>query len=56
MEQNNDVKVVVLRARGSAFCAGADLAYLQKLQGFSYEENFRTLNTSKNCSQDLHAE
>lgn len=33
------VKVVVMRAKGEAFCAGADLAYLQQLQKFSFEEN-----------------
>lgn len=34
-----EVKVVVLKANGKSFCAGADLAYLQQLQRFSYEEN-----------------
>jgi methylglutaconyl-CoA hydratase len=34
-----DVKVVVLAAEGDAFCAGADLAYLQQLQRNTYEEN-----------------
>ena len=38
-ERDESVKVIVLKAKGTAFCAGADLAYLQKLQGFSYEEN-----------------
>lgn len=33
------VKVIVLRGNGDAFCAGADLGYLQQLQHFSYEEN-----------------
>lgn len=33
------VKVVVLAAEGEAFCAGADLAYLQQLQNNTYEEN-----------------
>lgn len=33
------VKVIVLTGNGSAFCAGADLAYLQQLQGFTYQEN-----------------
>ncbi len=32
-------KVVVLRANGETFCAGADLGYLQQLQKFSYQEN-----------------
>lgn len=35
----SDVKVVVLQASGKAFCAGADLAYLQQLQRFTAEEN-----------------
>src|SRR5258705_7969049 len=38
-EKDSGVKVVVLRAHGEAFCAGADLAYLQQLQQFSFEEN-----------------
>lgn len=38
-ENDEQVKVVILRAVGDAFCAGADLAYLQQLQHFSYEEN-----------------
>src|SRR5258708_32528223 len=33
------VKVIVLVATGEAFCAGAVLAYLQKLQRFSFEGN-----------------
>ncbi len=33
------VKVIILKANGSAFCSGADLAYLQQLQGNSFEEN-----------------
>ncbi|MCS7018917.1 MAG: enoyl-CoA hydratase-related protein [Cytophagales bacterium] len=33
------VKVIILRAEGKVFCAGADLDYLQSLQGLTYEEN-----------------
>lgn len=44
---DNQVKVVVLRAMGEAFCAGADLGYLQKLQQFSYEENVADSNHLK---------
>lgn len=32
-------RVIIIRALGEAFCAGADLAYLQKLQSFTYKEN-----------------
>ena len=37
--QREEVKVVILRADGKAFCAGADLAYLEELQQNSYKEN-----------------
>lgn len=46
-EKDAGVKVVVLRANGEAFCAGADLAYLQQLQNFSYEENLQDSNHLK---------
>lgn len=41
MEAEADVncKVIVIRANGEAFCAGADLAYLQQLQKNTYDEN-----------------
>lgn len=38
-EQDEQVKVVILNANGDAFCAGADLAYLRKLQRYSFEQN-----------------
>jgi methylglutaconyl-CoA hydratase len=38
-ENDDDVKVVVLKANGEAFSAGADLEYLQQLQQFSFEQN-----------------
>jgi methylglutaconyl-CoA hydratase len=46
-ESDSNVKVVVLQANGEAFCAGADLAYLQQLQKFSFEENLADSNHLK---------
>ncbi|MCF6364935.1 MAG: enoyl-CoA hydratase/isomerase family protein [Bacteroidales bacterium] len=43
-EDDANIKVIVLKAEGKAFCAGADLGYLQKLQNFSYEENLQDSN------------
>ncbi|MCS6980507.1 MAG: enoyl-CoA hydratase-related protein [Flavobacteriales bacterium] len=39
--RDSRVRGALLRARGPAFCAGADLAYLQSLQDFSWEDNLR---------------
>ena len=41
------VKIIVLKANGDAFCAGADLAYLQQLQAFSFEENLQDSRSLK---------
>ncbi len=36
-----DVRVAVLRGEGQAFCAGADLAWMARMIGYSEEENLR---------------
>ncbi|TAN19788.1 MAG: enoyl-CoA hydratase/isomerase family protein [Chitinophagaceae bacterium] len=38
-KEDPNVKVILLKANGKAFSAGADLEYLQRLQQNSYEEN-----------------
>ena len=38
-EKDENCKVIVLKANGLSFCAGADLAYLRELQENSYEDN-----------------
>ena len=38
-EQEANVKIILLRANGSAFCKGADLAYLQRMQSYNLEQN-----------------
>jgi methylglutaconyl-CoA hydratase len=35
------VRVAVLRGEGSHFCAGADLAWMSRMVGYSHEENVR---------------
>ncbi|MDN4164297.1 enoyl-CoA hydratase-related protein [Cytophagales bacterium LB-30] len=45
------VKVIVLKAEGQAFCAGADLAYLQQLQKNTFEEN---LDDSRHLKELFH--
>ena len=50
-ENDGRVKVVVLRAAGDVFCAGADLAYIQDLQGYGYTDN---LEDSTHLMQLFH--
>ncbi len=53
-ESDDAVKVVVLRAEGEAFCAGADLDYLKKLQDFSFEENLEDSRHLKNLFLQIY--
>jgi methylglutaconyl-CoA hydratase len=39
IEKNNSVKVVIIAGEGNAFCAGADLEYLNQLRNYSVNEN-----------------
>jgi methylglutaconyl-CoA hydratase len=38
-EDDDEIKIIILKANGDAFCAGADLGYLQELQTNSFEQN-----------------
>ena len=44
---DSGVKVIILRANGEVFSAGADLAYLQQLQNNSLEDNLADTNLLK---------
>jgi len=54
-ENDDKAKILVLKAEGKAFCAGADLAYLQKLQNNSYEENLADSNNLKELFQQIYS-
>jgi len=54
-EQSNDAKVIVLKANGESFCAGADLAYLKELQSNSFEENLEDSNHLKELFEQIYS-
>ncbi|MDX1627803.1 MAG: enoyl-CoA hydratase-related protein [Fulvivirga sp.] len=53
-DQDEGAKVIVLRANGKAFCAGADLAYIQQLQNNTYEENVEDSNHLKELFEQIY--
>jgi methylglutaconyl-CoA hydratase len=48
LQEEKSLRAIVLRSDGPAFCSGADLAYLNKIKDFTYEEN---LADSQNLRQ-----
>jgi methylglutaconyl-CoA hydratase len=53
-ENDKNVKVIILKAVGDAFCAGADLAYLKKLNNFTYKENLTDSLQLKNMFRQIY--
>lgn len=53
-EQDSTAKVIVIRAVGKAFSAGADLDYLKRLQSYSFEENLEDSNHLKEMFQLIY--
>ena len=39
LNSRDDIRVVILKGNGKAFCAGADLEYMKAMVGFSYNQN-----------------
>lgn len=54
-EQDSKVKVVILKANGKVFSAGADLGYLQGLQSNTYEENLADSMNLKALYQQMYS-
>jgi methylglutaconyl-CoA hydratase len=44
-QRDNDVKVILLKGEGESFCSGADLAYLQKMSKYDFNQNQEDSNT-----------
>lgn len=55
LQADDNVKVIVLAANGKAFCAGADLAYLQQLQQNNFEENLSDSRELMMLMQEIYS-
>ncbi len=41
LDNNNDVRVIAFAAKGKSFSAGADLNWMKKMAGYSWEQNYQ---------------
>jgi methylglutaconyl-CoA hydratase len=41
IEENNEIRLVIIRGRGRSFCSGADLNWMKRAFGLTKEENLR---------------
>lgn len=54
LNTREDIRSIVIKGHQEAFCAGADLQYLQKLQAFSREENEADSRNLKEMFQTIY--
>jgi methylglutaconyl-CoA hydratase len=50
-----EVRAIVLAGRGPAFCAGADLAWMKRMAGFTHEENRADAGRLATMLRTIHA-
>lgn len=52
--EDSNIRVVILAANGKHFCAGADLAWMQRMAGYSEQENLQDANALANMLYTLN--
>ena len=56
VDQNNDIRVMILAAAGKSFSAGADLNWMQRIAMYSYEQNLADANALARMFLDRFSE
>jgi methylglutaconyl-CoA hydratase len=54
MANDSNVKIIIIKGNGDAFCAGADLTYLQQLQQNTFEENLKDSESLKELFEIIY--
>ena len=54
LNSRDDIRVIILKGNGKAFCAGADLAYMKDMAGFSYNQNLADAQNLSKLFQTIY--
>ena len=54
LNSRDDIRVIVLKGNGKAFCAGADLNYMKAMANYSYGENLADAQNLSRLFQVIH--
>ena len=54
LNRRDDIRVIILKGNGKAFCAGADLEYMKAMAGFSYNQNLADAQNLSKLFQTIY--
>ena len=54
LERNDNVRIIVLAANGKSFSAGADLNWMKRMAGYSWEQNYQDSLQLAGLMQTIH--
>lgn len=54
LNSRNDIRVIILKGNGKAFCAGADLAYMKAMTSYSRAQNVADAERLSKLFQTIH--
>ena len=54
LNSRDDIRVIILKGNGKAFCAGADLEYMKAMAGFSYNQNLADAQNLSKLFQTIY--
>ena len=54
LNSRDDIRVIILKGNGKAFCAGADLEYMKAMAGFSYNQNIADAQNLSKLFQTIY--
>ena len=54
VDKRDDIRVIVLKGNGKAFCAGADLNYMKEMAQFSHSQNIADAEKLSKLFQTIH--
>ena len=54
LDADADVRAIILAGQGKAFCAGADLNWMKKMAGYTFEQNYDDALGLANMLHTIH--
>ena len=54
LNSRDDIRVIIMKGNGKAFCAGADLEYMKAMAGFSYNQNLADAQNLSKLFQTIY--